>query len=81
LLVAGSLLLGCGGDVVEDRHDDVAADDGGEEVLAKNQLGHTSKTVTVRHYIDRRLVVPDYRAAIERPAPGSGASHGTGPAK
>jgi integrase len=48
---------------------------------AKNQLGHTSKTVTERHYINRRLVVPDYRAATERLAPGSGAGHGTGPAK
>jgi integrase len=45
---------------------------------AKNQLGHTSKTVTERHYINRKLVVPDYRAATERLAPGSGAGHGTG---
>jgi hypothetical protein len=36
---------------------------------AKNQLGHTSKTVTERHYINRKLVVPDYRAATERLAP------------
>lgn len=36
---------------------------------AKDQLGHTSKTVTERHYINRRLVVPDYRAATERLAP------------
>ncbi|MDN5895608.1 MAG: hypothetical protein L0H93_16480, partial [Nocardioides sp.] len=43
---------------------------------AKDQLGHTSKTVTERHYINRRLVVPDYRAATERLAPGSGASKG-----
>jgi integrase len=35
---------------------------------AKNQLGHTSKTVTERHYINRKLV-PDYRAATERLAP------------
>ena len=48
---------------------------------AKNQLGHTSKTVTERHYINRKLVVPDYRAATERLASGSGAGHGTGPAK
>jgi integrase len=40
---------------------------------AKNQLGHTSKAVTERHYINRKLVVPDYRAATERLAPGSGA--------
>lgn len=39
---------------------------------AKDQLGHTSKTVTERHYINRRLVVPDYRAATERLAPRSG---------
>ena len=38
-----------------------------------NQLGHTSKTVTERHHINRRLVVPDYRAATERLAPGPGA--------
>jgi len=38
---------------------------------AKDQLGHTSKTVTERHYINRRLVVPDYRAATERLAPRS----------
>lgn len=37
-------------------------------------LGHTSKTVTERHYINRRLVVPDYRAATERLAPGSDTS-------
>jgi integrase len=36
---------------------------------AKDQLGHTSTTVTERHYINRRLVVPDYRAATERLAP------------
>ena len=48
---------------------------------AKNQLGHTSKTVTERHYINRKLVVPDYRAATERLAPGSGSGQGTGPAK
>jgi integrase len=36
---------------------------------AKDQLGHTSKTVTERHYINRRLVVPDYRSATERLAP------------
>jgi len=41
---------------------------------AKDQLGHTSKTVTERHYISRKLVVPDYRAATERLAPGSAAS-------
>lgn len=39
---------------------------------AMHHLGHTSKTVTERHYINRRLVVPDYRAATERLAPGSG---------
>ncbi|MGN6252586.1 MAG: tyrosine-type recombinase/integrase [Marmoricola sp.] len=38
---------------------------------AKDQLGHTSKSVTERHYINRRLVVPDYRAATERLAPRS----------
>lgn len=37
---------------------------------AMNQLGHTSKAVTERHYINRRLVVPDYRAATDRLAPG-----------
>ncbi|WP_457204087.1 DUF2399 domain-containing protein [Nocardioides sp. HB32] len=36
---------------------------------AMNQLGHTSKAVTERHYINRRLVVPDYRAATDRLAP------------
>ncbi|MFZ1288171.1 MAG: hypothetical protein WAR57_14160 [Candidatus Phosphoribacter sp.] len=36
---------------------------------ARNPLGRTSKTVTERHYINRRLVVPDYRAAMERLAP------------
>lgn len=36
---------------------------------AMTQLGHTSKTVTERHYINRKLVVPDYRAATERLAP------------
>jgi len=45
---------------------------------AKNQLGHTSTTVTERHYINRKLVVPDYRAATERLAPGSGSDHSTG---
>jgi integrase len=45
-----------------------------------NQLGHTSKTVTERHYINRKLVVPDYRAATERQAPGSGASDAPAPA-
>lgn len=48
---------------------------------AKNQLGHTSKTVTERHYINRKLVVPDYRAATERLAPGSGSDQGPAPAK
>lgn len=38
---------------------------------AKDQLGHTSTTVTERHYINRRLVVPDYRTATERLAPRS----------
>jgi len=38
---------------------------------AMQHLGHTSKTVTERHYINRRLVVPDYRAATERLAPGA----------
>jgi integrase len=46
---------------------------------AMNQLGHTSKTVTERHYINRKLVVPDYRAATERLAPGSGTSGGPAP--
>jgi hypothetical protein len=48
---------------------------------AKNQLGHTSKTVTERHYINRKLVVPDYRAATERLSPGSGAGRVTDPAQ
>lgn len=43
---------------------------------AMHHLGHTSKTVTERHYINRRLVVPDYRAATERLAPGSGTGEG-----
>jgi hypothetical protein len=43
---------------------------------AMNQLGHTSKVVTERHYINRKLVVPDYREATERLAPGSGPSDG-----
>lgn len=43
---------------------------------AKDQLGHTSKTVTERHYINRRLVVPDYRAATERLAPRSDPTDG-----
>jgi hypothetical protein len=48
---------------------------------AKNQLGHTSTTVTERHYINRKLGVPDYRAATERLAPGSASGPDTGPAK
>jgi integrase len=36
---------------------------------AKDQLGHKSRSVTERHYINRRLVVPDYRAATKRLAP------------
>ncbi len=48
---------------------------------AMNQLGHTSKTVTERHYINRKLVVPDYRAATERLAPGSGSDQGPAPAR
>lgn len=43
------------------------------------QLGHTSKTATGRHYINRKLVVPDYREATERLAPGSGISDGSAP--
>ncbi|WP_168929572.1 hypothetical protein [Nocardioides sp. GY 10127] len=35
-----------------------------------HHLGHTSKTITERHYINRKLVVPDYREATERLAPG-----------
>jgi integrase len=46
---------------------------------AKNQLGHTSKTVTERHYINRKLVVPDYRTATDRLAPGSRANQGSKP--
>lgn len=38
---------------------------------AMKQLNHTSTTVTERHYINRKLVVPGYCAAIERIAPGS----------
>ena len=41
-----------------------------------NQLCHTSKSVTERHYINRKLVVPDYRAATERLAPDSETSGG-----
>lgn len=41
-----------------------------------NQLGHTSKTITERHHINRKLVVPDYRAAAERLAPDSETSGG-----
>jgi hypothetical protein len=44
-----------------------------------NQLGHTSKTVTERHYINRRLVVPDYRAATDRLAPGPETNEGPAP--
>lgn len=43
---------------------------------AKDQLGHTSTAVTERHYINRRLVVPDYRAATERLAPRSDPADG-----
>ncbi len=43
---------------------------------AMHHLGHTSKTVTERHYINRKLVVPDNQEATERVAPGSGASDG-----
>lgn len=46
---------------------------------AMNQLGHTSKAVTERHYINRRLVVPDYRAATDRLAPGPETSDGPTP--
>jgi len=46
---------------------------------AMNQLGHTSKVVTERHYINRRLVVPDYRAATDRLAPGPETSDGPTP--
>lgn len=46
---------------------------------AMTQLGHTSKTVTERHYINRKLVVPDYRAATERLAPLS--ENNNGPAR
>jgi len=48
---------------------------------ATDQLGHTSKTVTGRHYINRKLVVPDYRAATERLDPGSGSEQRPAPAK
>lgn len=51
-------------------------DEAHDAEAASNQLGHTSKTVTERHCINRKLVVPDYRAATERLAPGSGASDG-----
>lgn len=43
---------------------------------AMHHLGHTSKTITERHYINRKLVVPDYREATERLAPGSGPTDG-----
>ena len=46
---------------------------------AMNQLGHTSKAVTERHYINRQLVVPDYRAATDRLAPGPETSDGPAP--
>lgn len=46
---------------------------------AMNQLGHTSKVVTERHYINRRLVVPDYRAATDRLAPGPETNDGPTP--
>lgn len=46
---------------------------------AMNQLGHTPKTVTERHYSNRKLVVPDYRTATERLAPGSETSDGPAP--
>lgn len=39
---------------------------------ASTQLGRTSTTITQRHYINRKLVVPDFRAATERLAPPSG---------
>ncbi len=48
---------------------------------AKNQFGHTSKTVTERHYINGKLVVPDYRAATERLAPGAKSEQGPAPVK
>jgi len=48
---------------------------------AKNQLGHTSTTVTERHYISRKMVVPDYRAATERLAPGANSGPDAPPAK
>ena len=40
-----------------------------DQEAAKNQLGHASTVITERHYINRRLVVPDYRATTERLAP------------
>ena len=43
---------------------------------AIHHLGHTSKAVTERHYINRKLVAPDYRAATERLAPGDGTTDG-----
>lgn len=43
---------------------------------AMHHLGHTSKAVTERHYINRKLVVPDYRKATERLAPGPGPADG-----
>ena len=54
---------------------------GDDAEAAKTQLGHTSTTVTERHYINRKLVVPDYRAATERLAPGSGSDQGPAPAR
>jgi len=36
----------------------------------------TRKTVTERHCINRKLVVPDYREATERLGPGSETSDG-----
>ena len=35
-------------------------DEAYDDEAAKNQLGHTSTPVTERHYINRKLVVPDY---------------------
>jgi hypothetical protein len=44
-------------------------------------LGQTSTTVTERHYVNRKPVVPDYRAATERLAPGSESDPGAAPVK
>jgi hypothetical protein len=52
--------------VLQRRHAALLPPNGGDRDLqvydaeaTKNQLRHTSKTVTERHYINRKLMVPD----------------------